>query len=199
MSLHRARGVGRGQELGPGFSCCFSTGMQRGAAPGCSHRASKSPPNPFFLPFLLCSRALNPTKQRDVAWPWPQRCAGPVLRPPRTINGKKRPNPFFPDTCNRSWAGSAHPQPPQKAPMVGVKTVVSHPCAPMGSKTQNPRQMLIPGPLRVHPGSERQRATVAELKTSSLKASPGRSPSLHRARAHLLATCFLAPRCKARV
>ena len=90
MSLHQARGVGRGQELCPEFSCCFSMGMQRGTAQGRSHRAHRSPPKAFFLSFLLHSRALNPT-----AWPWPQQCAGPVLRAPRAINGKKTPTALF--------------------------------------------------------------------------------------------------------
>lgn len=52
---------------GTGFSCCVSMGMQKGTAQRCSHRAHKSLPKHFLLPFLLRFWALNPMEQRDMA------------------------------------------------------------------------------------------------------------------------------------
>lgn len=48
--------------------------------------AHRSAQKAFFLPFLLRSRALSLMKQRDGAWPWPQRCADLRAR-----NGESHP------------------------------------------------------------------------------------------------------------
>lgn len=205
MSLHQARGVERGQEPSPGFSCCFSMGTQRGTAKGCSHGTPKSPSKAFFLLFLLRSRALNPVEQRDVARPWPQRCAGPILRPPRAINGKKnpkKPTPSFltPATTAGQAPHRAPPEasrPPQEAPVPvgGAETDMSHPHTPTGSKTRNSRQTSSPEPPWVLPGSAAPRrgwlpaqsgaergkfkSLNAKFKTNAFKGRLGQSPSLH--------------------
>lgn len=149
-------------------------------------------PKNFFLPFLLCSWALNLTEQRCGLAMALVMCQ---LHPQASESNKwlKNPQqPFFPATCRPGQAGSApaRPKPPACPRMCPG-------CTPPREKhNPNPRQALGSEPCVPSQHRAGLRETSTKLKIIALRGRAGGSP---RAGSWLLALKYkplLMPTCE---